>query len=71
MCAGVEKKKQEANEAHSLFRQKSAEKRLQSRTCHSHSAIGKRVGLNFERAVGCSSLTAGKQVESEKSECKL
>ena len=33
VCASVEKKKQEANEAHSLFRQKSAEKRLHSRNC--------------------------------------
>ena len=30
---------------------------------------GKRVGLNFERAVGGSILTAGKKFESEKSAC--
>ena len=33
VCTSVEMKKQEANKAHSLFRQKSAEKRLQSRNC--------------------------------------
>ena len=32
-CASVDKKKQESHEAHTLFRQKSAEKHLQSQNC--------------------------------------